>query len=110
MQKIIISILVFFLLFVNMGCVTKMSFKEIPTIDVPTNQKISSASTKEAANRSLEKIKVMISENQNVLKNLTFQDYLNVENKRKFTDDFEKLSYRNAFISKLSSRYKIKIP
>jgi hypothetical protein len=93
-----------------MGCVTKMSFKEIPTIDVPTNQKISSASTKEAANRSLEKIKVMISENQNVLKNLTFQDYLNVENKRKFTDDFEKLSYRNAFISKLSSRYKIKIP
>jgi len=109
-KKIKFPVLVFFLLFVNIGCVTKKAFKEILDIDVPYNPRVSTANISEEANRSLEKIKIMISENYKILNNLSFEDYLKVENTHKFGNDSEKLNYRNLFILELNSRYKIKIP
>jgi hypothetical protein len=107
MRNVIFFILFVFLLFVNIGCVSKKSFHS-PTIDIPAIPQ--NRTVKEEAERSLEKIKIMISENQKILDNLTFEDYLKVEENRNFSNDSDKLSYRNQFISQLNTKYKIKIP
>ena len=101
-----------FLCFSMIGCVSlKGSLGGHPTLDghidkFPRN--IDEKSIENQAKDELERIKKLIANNQSVLDNLTFEEYLKAENKKKLVTNLDKLKYRQGFVEWLGKRYDIK--
>lgn len=101
-----------FLCFSMIGCVSlKGSLGGHPTLDghidkFPSN--IDEKSIADQAKDELERIKKLIANNQSILDNLTFEEYLKAENKKKLVTNLDKLKYRQGFVEWLGKRYNIK--
>ena len=101
-----------FLCFSMIGCVSlKGSLGGHPTLDGHIDKlqrNIDEKSIADQAKDELEQIKKLIANNQSVLDNLTFEEYLKAENQKKLVDDLDKLRYRQDFVKWLGMKYNIK--